>query len=62
MLPTSRDFYTIGVCYMLRRTFVVLAIGVGFASVVALAQPPAKPAGISFAVKIDPKQVGAKPE
>ncbi len=45
---------------MLRRSLAVAALF--FASVVALAQPPAKPGGIAFRVKLDPALVGAKPE
>ena len=45
---------------MLRRSLAGAALIV--ASVVALAQPPAKPGGITFQVKLDPAQVGAKPE
>lgn len=47
---------------MLRRVFVVLAMLFGSVSVVVVAQPPAKLAGITFRVKIDPSLVGAKPE
>lgn len=45
---------------MIRRSFEVAAVL--FVSVLALAQPAAKPGGIVFRVKLDPKQVGAKPE
>jgi Putative esterase len=45
---------------MLRRTFAVAAVF--FASVLAVAQPPAKPAGLKFRVKIAVDQVGKDPE
>lgn len=47
---------------MFCRLFVALAAFLGLLSLAAMAQPPAKAAGIVFRVKLDPKQVGARPE
>lgn len=47
---------------MLYRTLGMLFLIAGFSSFAGTAQPPAKLAGITFRVKMDPKIVGTKPE